>query len=201
MLHLFLFAGIPLDPKFHLVNKSELFHLGYIQRTQGFKGHVLVVLDVDDPQRYKNIETLFVEEGPENFVGYPVSDYELNRNNTCTLLLEQINSFEKAQALLKKNVSLPLRLLPQLDDRSFYFHEITGFRVMDKEHGEIGIAEAVISTAAQDILQVKKDRTEIRIPLKKEFIVSMDREKRILHIDPPAGLVDMYLGPQSDEEE
>jgi 16S rRNA processing protein RimM len=182
------------------LNKNQLFHLGYIQRTQGFKGHVVVVFDVDDPTRYRNIETIFVEEGPGNFAERQVIAYELNRNNTCTLLLEHIDSFEKAQPLLKKNVFLPLHLLPQLDDRSFYFHEITGFKVVDKEHGEIGIAEAVISTTAQDILQVKKGRVEILIPLKKEFIVSVDREKKILHIDPPAGLVDMYLGKQDEEE-
>ena len=181
--------------------KNDLFQFGYIQKTSGFKGHLIISLDVDHPERYSDLKELFIETVPGNFVLNHLVSCELNKNRTLTILVEGIDTFEKAQTFLKKNVHLPLTFLPSLDDRSFYFHEIIGFKVLDPEHGMIGIAEAVIESPGNNILQVKRERMEILIPLRKEFIQRVDRKKKELHITAPDGLIDMYLKKKNDEEE
>jgi 16S rRNA processing protein RimM len=183
------------------VNKKDLFHFGFILKTQGFKGHLIISMDVDHPARYQKLETICLEDVNGNLEEVKLAYYELHKNKTCTILPQGIDSFESAQAFLKKKVYLPLSLLPTLDQTSFYFHEIPGFTVMDKNLGEVGLVQFVVESPGQDILQIKKDRTEILVPLKREFILSIDREKKILHINAPEGLIEMYLGKQGDEEE
>jgi 16S rRNA processing protein RimM len=183
------------------MNKKELFNFGYILKTNGFKGHVVIMMDVDSTEKYKKLDSIILESVDNLLTSYKIIQYELNKNKTSTVLLEGIDSFDKAQPLLKNKVYLPLSFLPPLDARSFYFHEIPGFTVIDKTCGDIGIAECIIESAQQNILQVKKEKTEILIPLKNEFIISIDRTKRILNIDAPEGLIEMYLDRNENEEE
>ena len=183
------------------MKKSELFNFGYILKTNGFKGHVVLMMDVDSTEKYSKLDSIVLESVDNLFTSYSILSYELNKNKTATVLLEGIDSFDKAQPLLKNKVYLPLSFLPPLDAKSFYFHEIPGFTVIDKICGDIGIAECVVESAQQNILQVKKDKTEILIPLKNEFIISIDRAKRILNIDAPDGLIEMYLKKNKEEED
>ena len=159
------------------------------------------MMDVDSTEKYTQLDSIILESVDNLLTSYKILNYELNKNKTATVLLEGIDSFDKAQPLLKNKVYLPLSFLPPLDAKSFYFHEIPGFTVIDKVCGDIGIADCVVESAQQNILQVKKDRTEILIPLKNEFIVSIDRTKRILNIDAPEGLIEMYLGKSEEEDE
>ena len=183
------------------MNKKDLFSFGYILKTSGFKGHVVIILDVDSTEKYVQLNEIILESKENVLTTFRISEYELNKNKTATVLLEGIDSFEKAQPLLKNKVYLPLSFLPALDKHSFYFHELPGLTVIDKHNGNIGVAETVIESAQQNILQVKKERAEILIPLQNEFIISIDREKKILHINAPEGLIEMYLGKNNDEEE
>lgn len=163
---------------------------------------MVINMDVDSTERYSHLKEIYIEMKENVFTAYPVAEYELNRNKTCTLRLEGVDSFEQAQPYLKKSVFLPLSFLPDLGERSFYFHEIPGYTVIDKTFGEVGIAESVIESAAsQNILQVKQGRTEILLPLTPQFIIAIDRVKRTLTVDAPEGLIEMYLRKDADEEE
>lgn len=186
-MHLFLFCT-------HEMNKNDLFHFGHIIKTQGFEGHLLIAMDVDDTSRYQKLEEVFIEEKENTIERYAVAGYTLNKNKTCTILLEGIDSFENARHLLKKNVFLPLSLLPRLKGTSFYLHEIRGFTVIDQAAGKIGIAESVIELPHQNILLVKNGKHEILLPLQSNLIISIDRQKKILNYNAPEGLIEMYLG-------
>ncbi len=45
----------------------------------------------------------------------------------------------------------------------------------------------------QAILQVMKEKKEILIPILDQVIQNVDRDKKILSITAPEGLIDMYL--------
>ena len=185
-----------------MLSKNELFNVGYIAKTNGFDGDLILVLDVDEVDRYKALTSLYIET-QFGLTKYLITHYKLNNNTTATLHLKDIDSFEQARTLVKANVYLPLSLLPVLTGNAFYFHEIIGFNVIDKQYGPIGIAEGVVEMVHQNLLQVKKERKEILIPLKDEFIELVDRPGKTLYINAPEGLIDIYLNPakfQEDEE-
>lgn len=182
------------------MTKNECFNLGYISRRVGNKGELAFILDVDDPSRYQKLESVFVELN-NSLIPFFIKKIQL-RANMATVTIDGIDTIERAEELVKAGLYLPLSSLPQLTGKKFYFHEMPGFTVIDKVHGEIGIIERVLDFPQQAIFQIKKGFKEILIPAKEEFIIRIDRTDKRLEINAPEGLIDIYISnKESDESE
>lgn len=175
------------------MRKEDCFYLGRIARKHSFKGEVVIALDTDEPELYENMESVFVALG-RNLVPFFIEKSLLQKGNKLRVKFEEINTQVDAESILKSGVYLPLTLLPKLSGNKFYFHEIIGFKVLDKNKGNIGIIEAVNDSAAQTFLEVQyDDDTTILVPLLDAFIKKVDRKNKELHIEAPEGLIDLYL--------
>ncbi|MFM7725050.1 MAG: ribosome maturation factor RimM [Bacteroidota bacterium] len=104
-----------------------------------------------------------------------------------------MNSEGEAKRLVRKSVFLNESLLPELDEDSFYDHEIEGFTVIDTARGDIGIAVGVIDHPSNPLLQVEKDGVEVLIPLNLELQKKVNRSEKTLTITTPEGLLEVYL--------
>ena len=174
------------------MNRDDFFYLGKILKTNGSNGHLIVFLDVDDPVRYKNIETVFI--GIENDrIPFAIREIELKHRNTARMLFEDIQSDEDAKIYVGRELYLPLSALLPLKGKRFYFHEITGFTVIDKNHGNIGTLASVLDMPRQSLMQIRHGSKEILVPLIDEVLVKVDREKKEIHIRAPEGLIEIYL--------
>jgi len=180
------------------MTKDQCFNLGYIARRVGNKGELLFVLDVDDPSRYKKLESVFVELN-NSLVPFFIKRIEL-RNNNATVAIDGIDTIERAEELVKSGLFLPLTVLPKLSGKKFYIHEMPGFTVFDKVYGEIGIVERVLEFPQQAIFQIKKGNREILIPAKDEFIISINRSDKRLEIHAPDGLIDIYISNKETDD-
>lgn len=183
------------------MNKQDCFKLGYISKTHGVKGEVVLLLDVDDSSRYKKIESLFIEMN-EKLLLFTIQNIRVG-NNKAIVKLEGIDKIEQAQQLNKSSVYLPLSFLPNLGEKNFYFHEIIGYQVNDLHYGNIGNVEAVLEYPHQNLLQVMGiTGKQILIPVRNEYIVKVNREHKQLCVNAPEGLIDIYTkGDSSTEEE
>lgn len=181
------------------MNKNECYSLGYISKTVGHKGELLLILDVDDIKRYKKLESVFVEINNQ-LVPFFITHIEL-RGNGAKVTFDGIDNPQRAEELTRSSLYLPLSFLPPLKGKKFYYHEILGFTATDKHHGNIGIVENVLDYPTQALFQIKKDTTEILVPVKEDFIVSIDRDKKIIELNAPEGLIDIYLDPQPESDE
>jgi 16S rRNA processing protein RimM len=181
------------------MTKEECFNLGYISKTVGNKGELLLIFDVDDVKRYQKLETVFVEINKQ-LVPFFISALEL-RGNGAKVSFEGINTTEKAEEITRTSLYLPLTSLPALKGKKFYFHEVLGFTAIDKAYGNIGTVENILDYPTQALFQIKRDKTEILIPVKDDFIESIDRMGKTIHLNAPEGLIDIYLNPQHDAEE
>jgi len=106
---------------------------------------------------------------------------------------EDITTEDDADALLKSEVYLPLELLPKLEGTKFYFHEVIGFAVTDANFGDVGIITGINDSTAQALFEIDRDGTEILIPMNDEFIKDLDRDKKVIHLETPEGLIQLYI--------
>ena len=65
--------------------------------------------------------------------------------------------------------------------------------IIDKIKGNIGICKDFIDISNQPIMQVDCDGKEILIPAVDDIFEEVDREKRILRVNAPEGLIDIYM--------
>jgi 16S rRNA processing protein RimM len=174
------------------MDNNDFFYLGKILKPIGTKGHLLAILDVDDPGRYKKLETVFV--GIDlNRIPWTIQSVEIKTGKRITLKFEDIDSFQDALPFQGRELYLPMAMLPQLKGKKFYHHEITGFTVIDKNHGNIGFVKSILEFPQQSLLQVQYGGKEILIPAVDTVIRKIDRKNKVISIEAPEGLVEIYL--------
>lgn len=171
--------------------KQEYFELGVLAKPHGIKGAFHAFLDVDDPYEYEDLTSVFIQEGQE-LVPYFIEDIQIKPNQNL-ILLEGIDSVEKAKNLVGKKMFLPMSFLPKLKDNQFYFHEIIGFQVEDKQEGLLGIVKEVVSLGAQDVLVMIYQNREVLIPLIDEIIPKINKKDKIVLTNLPEGLLEIYM--------
>lgn len=173
------------------MDKDECFFLGKIIKKFSFKGELIIKIDSDYPEDYRDINSFFLED-KNILVPYIIEKSSLNRE-FLKVKLEGIDTEEQAEGLLKKNIYLPKECLPELDEDEFYYHEIIGFSVYDKEKGYIGQIKGINTSSAQDIFEIDYKGKEILIPVLDHLIDKVYKDKKEIYIDSPKGLVDFYL--------
>jgi 16S rRNA processing protein RimM len=173
------------------MKKEDCFYLGRVAKTHGLKGEVTLKVEADDPSAYLEMKHFFLEI---NKVLTPFFVEKIAMSgDKFFIAIQDMKTIEAAQNLVGKSVYLPLEMLPKLSGKQFYFHEIVGFTVVDTEKGELGPVAEVLEYPTQAILQVMKGKKEILIPILDQVIQNVDRDKKILTITAPEGLIDMYL--------
>lgn len=174
-----------------MTTQNDCFVLGYISRIVGLKGELAFSLDTDTPERYANINSVFIDINGA-LVPFFISKITIKGTNAFASL-EGIDTIQKAEELVKHTLYLPLNLLPPLKGKKFYFHEMPGFKVIDKTHGDIGVIEEVLDLPQHAVFQIKHGEIEILIPANEQFIIDINREAKELTINAPEGLIDIYL--------
>ncbi len=171
--------------------KEECFFLGTIVGKYSFKGEILAKLDTDSPSTCLDLESIFIDT-PQGLVPYFIDRSQLHKSSLLRVKFDGIDSESEADALLKKDLFLPLNMLPQLDGNQFYYHEVTGFLAIDQFNKEIGIIKNVNDSGPQPLFVIDADGTEILIPVHDNFIKELDREENKIFLDLPDGLMDIF---------
>ena len=174
------------------MRKEDCFYLGKIVRKHSFKGEVVAKLDTDEPELYKNLESVFVLLN-NNLVPFFIEGSLLQKGNQLRLRFEDIVSENDADAILGSELYLPLEFLPKLIGNKFYFHEVIGFTIEDVHYKHIGVITGINDSSAQPLFEVDANGKNVLIPMIDNFIKKVDRENNTIIVETPEGLIDLYL--------
>ena len=174
------------------MNKDDFFYLGKILKTHGNKGQVIVLLDVDDPEDYLALESVYLDLHGER-IPFFIGSLELKHNRKAVIQFQDFDSIEDADSLQGLEMYLPITKLPALKGNRFYYHEIIGFAVVDQQHGDIGLVEDILELPHQSLFQIRHGGKEILVPIVDDIILKVDRKKKQLLISAPEGLIEIYL--------
>ena len=173
------------------MTKNDCFFFGKITKTHGLKGELTVKLDVANPEDFKDLRYLMIEDRG-NLIPYFIENQKIN-GDKMIIQLQDVKKVEQAVAFMGKAVFLPNEFMPELEDDDFYYKEIVGFKMIDALKGEIGEISDVLEYPTQAVIQVMKDGKEILIPIHDDIIQKVDKKAKILTVKAPEGLIDMYL--------
>ena len=71
----------------------------------------------------------------------------------------------------------------------WFIHDLIGCVVRTLDGRRVGVIGDVLDAAGRHIWSVRDGETEHLVPAVKEFIVSVDTEKKEVVVDPPEGLL------------
>ncbi len=175
------------------MNKADCFHLGYVAKLHGFKGEVSLFLDVTNPEDYETLDAVFIE-----IIGqlspFFVESFKLKNKGFAAVKFEGVNTENDARIILRKNLFLPAQILPKLTGTQFYDHEVVGFTVVDVNYGVVGKLESIIDLQVNPLIQIMNGTKEVLIPLMDGVVTELDRKKKTMTIQAPAGLIELYIG-------
>ena len=175
------------------IYKDECVEVGYVQKPHGLKGEIIVAFEPEFAETLEEIELLFVEVDG-GLVPFFVEDEGLRfkTDESAICRLEFIDSLSKAKELTGCKV--------YVFDEEVIDSEIQegtsvliGMKAFDAKFGEIGRVSRVDDFSGNLVITVDHPKAEVMIPLSDEVIVSVDEEKREIHLNCPNGLIEIYL--------
>lgn len=103
--------------------------------------------------------------------------------NGIIVKLKGYDSPEKARTLTGKSIVIERSELPQLKEKEYYWSDLEGLNVINKNGDMIGKVMYLIATGSNDVLIVKGEK-EIAIPyLPGRVILEVDLENKEIHVD------------------
>jgi 16S rRNA processing protein RimM len=113
--------------------------------------------------------------------------------NKANLKLAELDDMDEAEKLVGSFIYLPEVLLPRLKGNKFYYHEVTGFKVMDVNQGNIGTIDRVIDLPNNPLFALIHGEKEILLPISDDIVLKVDRKRKTVEVRAPEGLIDIYL--------
>lgn len=172
------------------MKQADCYQLGEVIKTHGLNGEVSIHLDVDFPEEYENLESVFLlQKG--RLIPFFI-DYIQIQGNKALIKFEDVDSIESASELAKIELYLPLSSLPELPHDGYYFHDLVGCEVF--ENGKkLGLIKEVIDLNSNELLNVINGEKEVLIPLKDEILKKVDIKAKRIDVELPDGLLNLYL--------
>ena len=165
--------------------------IGTLVATWSTAGHLVLRHNLGKRTDFKGIEAFFIEVNKDSYLPYFVSEVKVKTVDEVLILLESVDSKEKAQKLLKKSVWLPESQAKKLASSSAPV-KLLGYTITDNGN-KLGIVEEVIEQPLQILLRITIEGKEVLIPMNESTIVNIDHRKKMVNLNLPDGLLDIYL--------
>lgn len=169
---------------------DECYQLGYIVKTHGLNGEVLIQLDVDHPEEYEDMESVFLEQSG-NLVPFFISHTSFQKNKVLVKFKDILNVTE-AKTLVGSRLFLPLDELPELDEGQYYYHDLIGFEVFQQDQF-IGRITSIYQPSSQFLAAIEIKGKEVLVPIEDDIFRVVDLHEQRVEVQLPDGLLDVYL--------
>lgn len=170
---------------------NQYFKIGKLAASHGLKGHLVLQHSLGKKTSLKGLETIFIEEGKDNFMPYFISSASIKSDDEVLLTLENIESKETARKLTPKEA-----WITEEDFKKFAATSapiaLLGYTLINEKR-KLGEILEVIEQPHQLLCTISLNGKEALIPIHEESLDKVDSKKREVHVTLPDGLLDIYL--------
>lgn len=175
------------------MSSDELIIVGRVRKAHGVRGDLVVEPMTDDPDAVFAPGRQFIAG---TVAGDPAKD---RRALTITsaqpfkggfiVHFDEIGDRTVADTWRDRFLLVPASELEPLGEDEVYVHDLLGMRV-ELESGEtVGTVEELYELPQGLTLDVRRNGGTVLVPYDR-IVTSVDRDARVIRIDPPAGLLD-----------
>ncbi len=170
---------------------DDLIVVARIVKARGLRGEVVADLLTDFPDRFEKLESLtgIPAEGEQRSLQIEELWFHGNR---LVLKFTGFDSIDEAKQLVGYELAVPAEERIELPPDTFYEWELVGCRVETISGTQIGEVTQVMHTGGVEMLKVVDESARDRlIPMAADIVVEIDKEKKLIRIDPPEGLLEL----------
>ncbi|MGN6339662.1 MAG: ribosome maturation factor RimM [Ginsengibacter sp.] len=170
---------------------NEYFKIGKLTATFGTNGQLILRHHLGKKTSLNGLKVFFIEETTNSFLPYFIQSTKIKNDSEIFVSVEGIDSKEKAQALLKKEVWLDEPAFKKFAAKTSPI-SFLGFTIMDNKK-ELGEVLEVVEQPHQVLCRIVIDGKEVLIPVHENSLEKIDSKNRKLYVTLPEGLLDVYL--------
>ncbi len=171
------------------IPKSDCERIGFIRKTHGIHGEVVLEFDEQYEYSVEDAERFFIElDGL--LVPFFVADEGLRfrSGKTANVKFDWVDTESYAKRLVGKEAYLYLEEI--VDEPVQNESVLKGFRLFDSERGLIGTIEEVDDYSGNVVLTVTFNGRELLISYNDELLVDLNAEQKIITLQLPEGLIE-----------
>ena len=169
---------------------DEYFKIGRLAATHGLQGEIVLQHSLGKKTALKGLEQVFLEEAPGRFLPYFLEGARIKSDSEVFLKLEGIHTKEAARKLTPREAWITAADFSQFAGKSAPI-SLLGFTLV--QDGEtLGVIREVIEQPHQVLCSILIGDREALIPLHEDSLEQIDRKKKLVHVQLPDGLLDIY---------
>ena len=161
--------------------KQDYLLLGEIVRPQGIRGEVKVRHYTDDPERFYDLDVVFLKRG-ESYDEMTVTDARVQGDDVY-LKLEGIDDRNEAEKLRNIQLWVDRDNAVELGEDEVFIADILGAKAYDTKGNEIGVLQDVLTPGGVDVFVFKTKKGTLMTPALKEVLLVMDAEEGRIVLD------------------
>jgi 16S rRNA processing protein RimM len=170
----------------------DYVEIGRFRKPHGLAGEVKGDIDERYWDDVAEIDAFFVEirgEKTPYFIEY------LRGKGTLIMKFEDIDTKEDASLFTSKSLFLrrdDVRLSEEeINDTGLEFSYLEGYELHVEEIGKVGTIKEVEEYPQQEMATVEEEAKSFLVPLRTEWILSVNKDKKVVLMDLPEGLLDI----------
>ncbi len=170
-----------------MIRSEEVYKIGVFNKPHGIKGELQFTFTDDIFDRVDCNYLICLLDGI--LVPFFIEEYRFRSDTTALMKLEGVDSDRQARMFTNVEVFFPKKYLDEDDKEVLTWQYFIGFRVLDKQHGDLGEITAVDDSTMNILFCIEKDGEELLLPAHEEFIRNIDKKKREILVQIPEGLL------------
>jgi 16S rRNA processing protein RimM len=177
-----------------VTTREDLVVVGRVRRPHGVRGELLIDVMTDEPDAvYASGRRVFggsVNGDAEEDA--PVLTVVETRPFKDGLLVQfrEIPDRTAAERWNGRHLLVPEDELTPLGAGEVYVHELKGMTVELSSGEWVGTVADVFEVPQGLLLDITRERGTVMVPFASDIVTEVDRERRVVRIDPPPGLLD-----------
>ena len=176
-----------------MTTRDDLVIVGRVRRPHGIHGELLIEVITDEPDAvYASGRRVFAGSDRDAADDATVLTVVETRPFKEGLLVRfhEIPDRTAAELWNGRLLFVPEHELTPPGEGEVYVHELQGMRVELSSGELVGTVADVFEVPQGLLLDVARERGTVLVPFTDEIIVDIDREGRVVRIDPPEGLLE-----------
>lgn len=170
--------------------------LGYVAKPHGIKGELVLTWLGETPPHKGMAINLHLKNGQE--VHSSIAGLRWHKDQPL-VFLEGLGDRADADKYRGAAIFVSRSQLPPLEEGEAYLHDLLGNRIYLPSGQYLGRIDHVEFPAGQEIWAILNEKgEEFLFPAQPEFIKDIDPSGRKVVIDPPSGLLEIYLKEYRD---
>ena len=168
---------------------EDRLRVGVITKTHGIRGEVKVYPTTDDPQRFKKLKKVMIEQGRKTET-LEIEQVRFQKN-LVILKFKGIDNINDVEKYKQCDLMIDREDAVELDDNENFVADLIGLDVITDEEEDLGTLKDVMFTGANDVYIIETDDgEEILLPAIPDCILDVDLDEEVMTVHILPGLLD-----------